>query len=188
MDRQAFPQKSCTTTTMKNAEKRLSWALQVCLKAKMRLTPIRKRILDYLVTHCVPVSLETLSKADEIHGSCDTATAYRTLMLFNELEVIRQLSFPNKISYFVLNVPGESNHFMICRCCGQITQLPPPEYVAQWEHEVSVSQGYTRLYHELVFFGICPACQKHPPGVVCAKVQPRMRLNGRFKPGLISLK
>ena len=163
---------------MKDAQQRLSWALSVCLQAKMRLTPIRAKILGSLAAQRVPVSLDAVTRTDGIRGSCDAATVYRTLMLFRELEVIRQVSLPNKISYFVLNVPGESSHFLICRCCGEITELPASESVAALEREIAADQGYARLFHELEFFGVCPACQKHPPGVVCAKVQPRMRWNG----------
>jgi Fe2+ or Zn2+ uptake regulation protein len=172
---------------MKTAEQRKSWALQVCLQAKMRLTPIRERIIAFLAAQLLPVSLEAVTQAEGIQGACDAATAYRTLMLLRELEVIRQVSLPNKITYFVLNIPGESTHFLVCRCCGAISELPPSESVAAVEREIAATQGYSRLYHEAVFLGICPACQKHPPGVVCAKVQPRMRPNSGFKPRLTSL-
>lgn len=172
---------------MKNTEQRMSWALQICLHAKMRLTPIREKILAFLAGRRIPASLEAVMRADGIRGSCNVATAYRTLMLFKELEVIRQVSLPNKISYFVLNFPGESSHFLICRCCGEIIEMPASESVAAMDREVSITQGYANLYHELEFFGVCPACQKHPPGVICAKVQPRMASNSRFKPGIPKL-
>jgi len=120
----------------------------------MRLTPVRERILGLLAARRVPVSLEALTQAEGIRGTCDSATIYRTLMLLRELEVIRQVSLPNKISYFVLNVPGESSHFLICRCCGQITQMPASESVAAMEREVSINLGYAKLYHELEFFGV----------------------------------
>jgi Fe2+ or Zn2+ uptake regulation protein len=147
----------------------------------MRLTPIREKIITFLATRFLPVCLETVIQAEGIEGSCDAATAYRTLMLLRELEVIRQVSLPHKISYFVLNVPGESSHFLVCRCCGTISELPPSESVSAVESEIAATQGYARLYHEAVFFGVCPACQKHPPDVVCAKVQPRMRPTSDFK-------
>lgn len=172
---------------MKDAEQRLSWALQVCLQAKMRLTPVREKIITFLAAQRAPVSLEAVTQVDGIKGSCDAATAYRTLMLLRELEVIRQVSLPNKISYFVLNVPGESSHFLVCRCCGEISELPASASVAGLESEVASTQGYSRLYHELVCFGICPECQQHPPGVMCAKLQPRMRSNSGFKPRLPNL-
>ncbi|MFO1477900.1 MAG: transcriptional repressor [Verrucomicrobiota bacterium] len=166
---------------MKTVEQRKTWALQVCLNAKMRLTPIRENIISFLASQRVPFSLDELTRAEGIQGSCDAATAYRTVMLLRQLEVIRQVGLPNKISYFVLNIPGESSHYLICRCCGAISELPTSESVGALENEIAAAQGYARLYHEVVFFGICPACQKHPPGVVCAKVQPRMRPDTRFK-------
>jgi Fe2+ or Zn2+ uptake regulation protein len=172
---------------MKTAEQRKSWALQVCLQAKMRLTPIREKILAHLAAQQVPVSLDALIQADGIRGCCDGATAYRTLMLFRELEVIRQVSLPNKISYFVLNIPGESSHFLVCRCCGAVSELPALRTVAELDQEIATAEGYSRIYHELMFFGVCPACQKHSPGVVCSKLQPRMRHPRKFKPGLPNL-
>lgn len=169
---------------MNDPDQRLAWALQNCLQAKMRLTSTRGKILAFLAAQCAPVSLEAVMEAEGIRGSCDAATAYRTLMLLRELEVIRQVSLPNKISYFVLNLPGESSHFLVCRCCGGMSELPTPESVTALEREVAATQGYARLYHELMVFGICPECQKHPPGMHCAKIQPRMRSTSRFKPGL----
>lgn len=158
---------------MKDAEQRLAWALEVCRAVKMRTTPIREKILALLAARRVPVSLEAVTQADGVRGSCNATTAYRTLMLFRELEVVRQVSLPNKISCFVLNVPGENNHFLICRCCGQIDELLAVESAAALVCEVAATRGYSRISHEIVFLGVCPACQKHPPGVVCAKLQPR---------------
>ena len=149
----------------------------------MRLTPIREKILAFLAAQRIPVSLDAIMRTDNIRGSCDAATGYRTLMLLCELEVVRQVGLPHKMSYFVLNVPGESAHFLICRSCGAISELPASESIAALKDAVTKTQGYARIYHEVVFFGICPICQKHPPGVVCAKVQPRTRLFERFKPG-----
>ena len=158
---------------MRGAQQRLSWALNVCLQAKMRLTPIREKILALLATQRAPLSLEAVTHAKGIRGSCDGATVYRTLVLFRGLEVIRQVSLPNKVSYFVLNVPNENSHFLICRCCGRVPELPCAESVAQLGREVASHHGYTRLHHELQFLGICPECQQHQPGVRCAKLQPR---------------
>ena len=172
---------------MSTTDQRLAWALQVCHRVKMRPTVIRQKLLAFLAAGRGPVSLEAVMQADGIRGFCNATTAYRTLMLFKELEVIRQVSLPNKISYFVLNMPGESSPFLICRCCGQITALPAVESVVQLEGAVAATRGYARLYHELEFFGICPACQKHPASVVCAKLQPRMPPRGDRKPVLAKM-
>ncbi len=170
---------------MKDPAARKSWALQVCLLAGMRLTPIRERIIAHLAAQRVPVSLEAMTQAGGIRGACNAATVYRTLMLLHELEVIRQVSLPNKASYFVLNVPGESTHFLACHRCGTICELPGLGSITDLEENIAAAEGYQRLYHELVFFGICPACQKHAPDVACAKVQARMKLHGGLKPHFV---
>jgi Fur family transcriptional regulator, ferric uptake regulator len=169
---------------MKNAAQRLAWAVEVCRRAQMRPTQIRQKMLAILAAQRVPMSLETVMQADSIRGCCNATTAYRTLMLFKELEVIRQVSLPNKISYFVLNTPDESSHFLICRRCGEITELPGVDTVAALEREVAATRGYARLYHELEFFGVCPVCQKQPAPVMCAKLPIRTVVNGQRNTGL----
>lgn len=139
---------------------------------QMRVTPVREKVLAFLATQRVPVSLETLVNASEMRGVCDATTAYRTLMLLREMEVLRQVGLPDKVSFFVLNVPGENNHFLICRRCGAMTELPPESHCEHMEHAVAAAHGYAQLYHELQFFGICPTCQKQPERVVCAKLPP----------------
>jgi Fe2+ or Zn2+ uptake regulation protein len=155
---------------MKDATQRLAWALQACRQLHMRLTPGREKILGFLAKQRVPVSLNTLMQAEELRGVCDATTAYRTLTLLHEVEVLRQVGLPDKVNFYVLNVPGENNHFLICRQCGAITELPAESHCEHMEHDVAAAHGYTQLYHELQFFGICPACQQLPPPVKSAKL------------------
>lgn len=155
---------------MKDTAQRLTWALDTCRQLQMRLTPVREKILGFLATQRVPVSLTTLMQTEEMRGVCDATTAYRTLMLLREVEVLRQVGLPDKVSFFVLNVPRENNHFLLCRQCGAITELPAESHCEHMEHDVAAAHGYTQLYHELQFFGICPACQKQPRRVISAKL------------------
>lgn len=166
---------------MKDANQRLAWALEACAAHQMRLTPVRATILRQLADSHAPLSLEDLAQGENVRGVCDAATVYRTLMVLRELEVIRQVSLPNKISYYVLNIPGESTHFLVCGCCGELKVLLSSACEHTLEHEVAAEHGYARLRHESLFVGTCPACQKHSADVVCAKVQPRMRPNLKIK-------
>jgi Fe2+ or Zn2+ uptake regulation protein len=166
---------------MNNVEQRLAWALEICRKAEMRPTVIRETILAFLAARRVPVSLEAITQAGGVQGCCNPTTVYRTLILFMELEVVRQVSLPNKLSYFVLNMPGENSHFLICRDCGQITELPAVESVSSLEREVAATHGYSQLCHELELFGICPKCQTHSTGIISAKVPMRSPLRGNLK-------
>ena len=164
---------------MKDADQRLIWALGVCRNLGMRLTPGRRKILAVLAACRVPVSLETVMRAEGVRQVCDVTTVYRTLMLFREMELVRQVARPAKVRFFVLNIPGESIHFLICRRCGAITELPPEAHCEAMESAVLAAHGYAQIYHELQFFGICPACQKQPPRVLSAKLPVRPDPNTR---------
>ena len=155
---------------MKDYSQRLAWALHESHRLGMRLTPARKKVIAFLATQHVPVSLNTLMQSTGIKGVCVATTAYRTLALLHQIEVFRQVGIPGKISFFVLNVPVENNHFLICRKCGAITELPAESHCEHMEHDVAAEHGYSHLYHELQFFGICPACQRQPSQIVSAKL------------------
>jgi Fe2+ or Zn2+ uptake regulation protein len=150
---------------LKTTEQRLAWALEVCRQVLLRMTPVRRAILAFLALHRTPTSLETIEQAEGVGGHCDVTTVYRTLMVFKEAELVRSIGTPRKVSYFVLNVPGESNHFLICQQCGQMAELPGLQVLAALDKQVMEQQGFAGVYHELEVYGICPACRaKSSPG------------------------
>ena len=145
---------------MMTPAQRLAWALNFCEKAHLRMTPAREKILACLARHRVPINLDMISDADEISGCCDATTVYRTLMLFKEIEVARQVSVRHKIRHFVLNVPSETCAYLICRCCGAVSELPPVKRALDLTRQASTAKGYAAVYHELQVYGVCPVCQK----------------------------
>ncbi len=155
---------------MKDSTQQLAWALNACRRLQLRLTPVREKVLAFLAAQRVPVSLAELMQAEDLQGVCDATTAYRTVMLLCDAEVLRQVGLPDKVSLFVLNIPGENNHFLVCRQCGTITELPTGSHCESMEQAVAASHGYKQLYHELQFFGICPTCQKQPARVISTKL------------------
>ena len=75
-------------------------------------------------------------------------------------EVVRQVSVHHKIRHFVLNVPSEICAYLICRCCGAVSELPRLKPVLDLKRQVSTAKGYAAVCHELQIYGVCPECQK----------------------------
>jgi Fe2+ or Zn2+ uptake regulation protein len=148
---------------MKTTEERLAWSLDVCRQMQLRMTPVRQAILWFLALHRTPTSLETIEHADGVRGHCNATTVYRTLMLFKEAALVRLIGTPRKVSYFVLNVPEESNHFLICQQCGQMAELPALQVLTALDKQVMEQKGYVAVYHELEVYGICPTCRTKSP-------------------------
>jgi len=144
---------------MRTGEERVAWALDICRRMQLRMTPIRRAILSFLATRRTPAILEMIEQAEGVRGHCDATTVYRTLMMFKEAELVRLIGTPHKVSHFVLNVPGESNHFLICQRCGQMAELPAVEALTTLDRQVVDEQGYSAVYHELEVYGICPSCR-----------------------------
>jgi Fe2+ or Zn2+ uptake regulation protein len=144
---------------MKTTEQRLVWALEVCRQMQLRMTTVRRAILVFLAQRRTPAGLEMIAQAEGVRGHCDTTTVYRTLMMFKEAGLVRSVGTPRKASYFVLNVPGESNHFLICQQCGQMAELPALQVLTALDKQVMEQKGYSAVYHELEVYGICPDCR-----------------------------
>jgi len=153
-----FLQATCIVF-MKTLTERRAWAISSCRKARMRLTPVREAILSFLAQRRTPASLEMVSQADGVRGQCDPTTVYRTLMLFKEAELIRLVGTPRKASYFALNAPGDSAHFLICRRCGCVTELPLPDPMSAEIGRIASSRGFSPTPADCEVHSLCKNCQ-----------------------------
>jgi Fur family ferric uptake transcriptional regulator len=162
--------------SMKSAEKRQTWALERCRSLPLRLTRVRERILALLARQRLPVTLAAVAQAAELRGQWNPATVYRSLMLFADAHVVRQLRLHSKFSYFALNMPGESFHYLVCTRCGALADLPPSKSVRSLVRELTSVHGFAAREHELALFGLCPSCQR-----AALRETPALKLMSRFK-------
>jgi Fe2+ or Zn2+ uptake regulation protein len=153
-----FLQATCIES-MKTFKERCAWTVSSCRKAGMRLTPVREAILRFLARQRTPASLEMVSQAEGVRGKCDATTVYRTLMMFKEAELVRLVGTPRKASYFVLNAPGDSAHFLICRRCGCVTELPLPDPMSAEIGRIASSCGFSPTPSDCEVHGLCENCQ-----------------------------
>mgnify|MGYP001581057674 CR=1 FL=1 len=145
---------------MKTPEEQFIWAISVCSVAQMRVTPVRREILNFLATSRVPVTLEMISQAEGVRGHCDATTVYRTLMLFKEADIVRLVGSSRKESHFCLNVPGENNHFLICRECGCTVLLRLPEITVREIAAAAATSGFSPSKQDYEVHGVCNDCQE----------------------------
>jgi Fur family peroxide stress response transcriptional regulator len=160
---------------------RLAWALDCLSAAQARLTPVREAVLKFLAVQNLPVTLAQISHGKTLAGQFDDATVYRTLVLFVELEIVRQIQLQGRQTHFLLNAPGECSTFLVCRCCGAITPVAHPPALHELEEHVAEAHGYRSVTHNLELYGVCPTCHEHTHH--CAKpskLTPGLRLRGRF--------
>jgi len=131
-----------------------------CSSLRLRHTPVRDRVLTFLAAQHLPVTLETVTQAAGLRGHCDPTTVYRTLMLFVDTHLVRQLHFRTRFSYFVLDAPGEHFYYLLCTRCGGLTRVVLSECATTVVNDIGKARGYLGLELELGLFGVCPACQR----------------------------
>ena len=142
----------------KEIQDRLDWAIQTCSERGLRRTNAMRELLKELITLQRPQTLADLCESDGLCNQCDRATVFRLLGRLVDKGVIRKLGFHERAAYYVFSYPGEHNDYLVCTDCGKIEALSIKCPVETLEKEVMVSSGFSGIYHELEFFGQCPAC------------------------------
>jgi Fur family zinc uptake transcriptional regulator len=145
---------------MKNSEERLAWALECCEGSRMRMTSVRRAILEYLSEQRKPVNLEAVSQAGGVRHECDATTVYRTLMMFKDAGLVRCVGMVGRTSHLVLNVPDDVGHFLICERCGAVEELEVSREMLEAMERLALEHGFSASGQCMDLHGICSACDE----------------------------
>jgi Fe2+ or Zn2+ uptake regulation protein len=129
-----------------------------CKEAGLRRTKALELLIDTLLASPRPMTLAELSEHENLNTQCDRATVFRLLQRLTDKGVVRRLGLHERAAYFTLLLPGRHQDFLICTGCGQIEPIKAACPVHALEKEIAEKSGFTGLYHELEFFGVCPSC------------------------------
>lgn len=130
-----------------------------CKESGLRRTKALEAVLLALSSENRPMTLAELANNPELTNSCDKATIFRLISRLTDKGIVRRLGLHERAAYFTLLLPGRHQDFLICSTCGDIKAVQAPCPVHKLEQEIATETGYSGLYHELEFFGTCPACQ-----------------------------
>lgn len=132
--------------------------LERCRTAGLRRTKALESLMLTMLEAKRPMTLSELASAPALTDLCDKATVFRLLQRLSSHGLVRRLGLHERAAYFALIVPGIHRDYLICTSCGSIEPVKAPCPVHALEEEIRVKTGYRNLYHELEFFGTCPAC------------------------------
>lgn len=129
-----------------------------CRAAGLRRTKALEELITTLLESPRPMTLGELAASPRLTDQCDKATVFRLLQRLAEHGLVRRLGLHERAAYFTLLVPGRHQDYLICTGCGSIEPVKAPCPVHELEEEIRRKTGFKNLYHELEFFGTCPAC------------------------------
>jgi Fe2+ or Zn2+ uptake regulation protein len=140
-------------------QERFDWAIRRLIAVKVRITEARERVLRCLAAQHLPITMEHICTEPAVQCPCDPATVWRALVLLEEQEIVRQVRFAGRCGYFVLNAPGHSCDYLVCRRCGIVADLPVLAPMADLERQLAVEHGFKISHHELEIYGTCADCR-----------------------------
>jgi Fur family ferric uptake transcriptional regulator len=133
-------------------------AIVRCRSAGLRRTRALEELILTLIESPRPLTLAELAGSARLTNQCDKATVFRLLQRLTDKGIVRRLGLHERAAYFTLIVPNAHKDFLICTECGSIETVQAPCPVHELEEEIKSKTGFRNLYHELEFFGTCPAC------------------------------
>ncbi|MCA9375981.1 MAG: transcriptional repressor [Candidatus Doudnabacteria bacterium] len=135
--------------------------LDVLDEQRVRITPIRRAVLQVLVDHDEPLRVEDVYRLLG-NTKADLVTVYRTLELFSKLGLVRPVRFHEDSARYELSAPTrEHHHHFVCTACGKILDVEAclPETIS---NKVATEHGVEVTGHMLEFFGLCADCKTMP--------------------------
>lgn len=130
-----------------------------CQKEGLRLTPIRRRVLELIVVADKPIkAYDLLDQLKVEHPGAAPPTIYRALEFLLAHHFIHRIETLNA---FVSCVHPEHPHegqFLICNRCHQVVEIED-KGLNERLSQAAQSEGFTPSHQVLEIYGCCDDCQ-----------------------------
>lgn len=126
-----------------------------------RMTTQRQAILDVIQHSNVHWEAESLARELSDRGqSVGIATVYRGLAALEESGLVASVQIGGKKRYERID-KGHHDH-LVCTRCGSIAEFSHPQ-IERLQEAAAEQKGFEMTGHQLVIFGLCPACAGRQP-------------------------
>ncbi len=131
-------------------------------KEGYKLTYQRKAILNTVIKHYSEhlSGDEIFNLVTEEYPEIGIATIYRTLQLFEKLNIVYKLNFDDGFSRYELNLGtgDHHHHHLICIKCGKVIEVKL-DLLESLEAEIEKEGIFTIVDHNVQFYGYCNNCK-----------------------------
>ncbi len=142
----------------------LNLAEKLCRERSVRLTPLRRRVLELIwEDHRAVKAYDLLGRLKPINAA-KPATVYRALDFLIAQGLIHKLERLNAFIGCRCSDRPHQGVLLICNRCGQVEELPAQEPVAELMAAIRQT-GFAPMRQTLEVLGLCASCQaSSPPG------------------------
>ncbi|OZM76209.1 Fur family transcriptional regulator [Pseudonocardia sp. MH-G8] len=130
--------------------------------ATLRVTAPRKAVLSAVHEH-PHADTETLLAATRARlGSVSHQAVYDVLRALTDAGLVRRIQPAGSVARYEARV-GDNHHHLVCRSCGAVSDVDCASGEAPCLAP-SDDGGFEVDEAEIVYWGLCPACQSPPAG------------------------
>lgn len=143
-------------------EDAVSSAEALCAAGGLRLTALRRRVLELVWSRHGPVrAYEVLDRLREENGSAAPPTVYRALDFLLEHGLVHRIESLN--AFVGCGDPSRrhTGQFLICRDCGAVGELDDPE-IEELLAEKAGRLGFSSQRQMIEILGTCAGCAGTP--------------------------
>ena len=126
----------------------------------LRSTRQRDIILDIFLSTHQHVSVEELYlKIKSGNPGIGHATVYRTLKLFAEAGLAREILLHDGQTRYEHVVAGEHHDHLVCTGCNAIIEFED-ETIEKLQNDIAVRHGFLIRSHKMEIYGLCAICRR----------------------------
>ncbi len=143
----------------RDIERALARVQQICAGRGVRLTPVRRRVLELILGAPQPIgAYALLAELQRERGKLGPPTVYRALDFLLAGKLIHKIE---SVSAYVACADVEHPHesqFMICDDCGATEEIRDQEIVDSLRR-LGEGRGFAVARQVIEARGLCPACR-----------------------------
>ena len=125
----------------------------------LRRSEQRQQILDvFLKTEKHLTAEDLYNIVKKKNPSIGYATIYRSLKLFSEAGLCRELQVDDGTTRYEHLYNHKHHDHLICTKCGKFVEIESPEIEALQE-QLAKKNGFELIKHRLELYGLCRACK-----------------------------
>jgi Fur family ferric uptake transcriptional regulator len=126
----------------------------------LRSTRQRDIILDIFLSTHQHISIEELYfKVKSSNPGVGHATVYRTLKLFVESGLAREVLLHDGQTRYEHIIAGEHHDHLVCTNCNSIVEFEN-ETIEMLQNEIAERHGFQIKSHKMEIYGLCAACRQ----------------------------
>jgi Fur family zinc uptake transcriptional regulator len=146
-------------------ESALALAEEYCRNRGERLTPIRRKVLELLLTAGRATKAYTLlDEMKKTHPGSAPPTIYRALDFLLAARLVHRIESINAFTACHDLTHCEHGILVVCQECGTVTELHDPPLQHALVAKIQMA-GYQLAGEGFELKGICPACQQNRPAL-----------------------